>query len=73
MTKVVGVQVEIVWMCNKCDRSGTLTFSNHSCVGERLRAAREQHLLSSPLCPLDWDDIVVQNSVVLDDEQGKQA
>jgi len=68
MVKVVGVRVEIVWMCNKCNKSGTLIFNNHSHVGERLKAARDQHLLSSPLCPLDWDNIIVQNSLLVNEE-----
>jgi hypothetical protein len=63
--KYISEEIEIVWLCTKCLKGGTLRFRNHTSVGERLRAGEEQHLKNSPTCPLDWNNVVVQNAVLL--------
>ena len=63
--KVVGREVEVVWLCRKCIKTGTLTFGNHTSVGQRLQEAEKQHASQSPECVLDWNNIIVQSAAVI--------
>lgn len=61
--KYISEEIEIVWFCKRCHKSGTLQFRNHTSVGERLRIGEEDHFQKSPTCPLDWNNIIVQTAI----------
>ncbi len=55
--------VIIHWVCKQCEKGGELSISDMETVGSRLRGATAQHLLLSPNCVLNWENVVVVNEM----------